>query len=182
MRRIITLSLVFASAGWPLAGQMPYGNGGGRGGNGNGEVPRVTAVEAALPSPEDLAGPALPEFVVDRFELDTTEAQAYRVAFDSFMTVTRSLRDSALASRHRIDALWQSGDRGAARAQFPALRSMGDLLSKEDGHFDDRVVKRIFSKAHFKDYRDWRSQQRKQAEADRKERMQQMSGSPNPGR
>lgn len=182
MRRSIVLTLVVTAAGWPLAGQMPYGNGGAGGRGGNGDAPRVTTMEAALPSPEDLAGPALPEFVVDRFELDTTEAQAYRVAFDSFMTATQALRDSALASRHRVDLLWQAGDRGAARGQFPALRSMGDLLAKEDGRFDDKVVKRIFSKAHFKDYKDWRNQQRKQADVDRKERMQQMSGSPNPGR
>jgi hypothetical protein len=180
MRRIIAMTLLCTAAGSRLSGQMPYGGGGGRGGTG--EAPRPTALESALPSPEDLAGPALPEFMVDRFELDTAEAQAYRVAFDSFMTVTRALRDSALASRRRIDALWQSGDRSAARGQFPALRNMGDLLAKEDGRFDDRVVKRIFSKAHYKDYKDWRSDQRKQAEADRKERMQQMSGSPNPGR
>lgn len=181
MRRIVALTLLWATAGVPLAGQMPYGNGAGAGRGAGTEPPRVSPSVAALPSPEDLAGPGLPEFVVDRFELDTTEAQAYRVAYDSFMTVTRALRDSALASRHRIDALWQSGDRGAARGQFPVLRQLGDLLAKEDGRFDDRVVRKIFSKAHFKEYKDWRSDQRRQAEEDRNERMKQMSGSSNPG-
>jgi hypothetical protein len=133
-----------------------------------------------LPSPEDLAGPALPDFVVDRFELDTAEARAYRVVYDSFMTATKGLRDSATATRQRIDALWQSGDRYAARSQFPVLRRMGDLLAKEDDHFDDRL-KKLFSKPHFKDYKDWRSDQRKQADDDRKERMKEMTGS-NPGR
>jgi hypothetical protein len=181
MHRIVAFTLFLAAAGRSLAGQMPYGNGAGAGRNQGADAPRMTPSVAALPSPEDLAGPGLPEFVVDRFELDTTEAKAYRAAYDSFMTATRGLRDSALASRHRIDALWQSGDRGAARAQFPILHALGDLLAKEDGRFDDRVVKKVFSKEHFKEYKDWRSDQRRQADADRNERMKQMSGASNQG-
>ena len=75
---------------------------------------------------------------------------------------------------------WQSGNREGARSQFPVLRHLGDLLAKEDDHFDDRL-KKIFSKPHYKDYKDWRSEQRRQAEDDRKERMKQMTGS-SPGR
>lgn len=177
MRPIFPLLMVLAA---PALAQMPYANGAGAGRNSGMDAPRPSTIVEPLPSPEDLAGPAVPDFVADRFELDTTEARAYRVAYDSFMTVTKPLRDTATALRQRIDALWQSGDRFSARSQFPVLRHMGDQLAKEDDHFDDHL-KKIFSKAHFKDYRDWRSDQRRQADQDRKERMKELTGT-NPGR
>ena len=173
-----TLAILMLVAG-PALAQMPYANGAGAGRNSGTEPPRPSTIVDPLPSPEDLAGPAVPDFVADRFELDTTEARAYRVAYDSFMTATKALRDTATALRQRIDALWQSGDRYSARNLFPVMRHMGDQLAKEDDHFDDRV-KKIFTKPHFKDYKDWRSDQRRQAEQDRKERMKQLTGA-NPG-
>lgn len=176
MRRIIAFLLLLVG---PAAAQSPYGggmgNGTGRSGMG-GDTPRPSPIMDPIPSPEDLAGPAVPDFVADRFELDTTEAKAYRAAYDSFMTATKGLRDTATAVRQHIDQLWQSGDRGAARSQFQTLRILGDLLAKQDDHFDDRI-KKIFSKPHYKDYKDWRGDQRKQADEDRKERMKEMAGS-----
>ena len=179
MHRFTSVSIVLALAAAGAAAQSPYGAGGGMsrpgaGGAGNGGARYTTSMEP-LPSPEDLAGPGVPDFVVDRFELDSAEAGAYRVVFDSFMTATRPLRDSAQALRRRIDALWQAGARGAARVQFPDLRRMGDALSKEDDRFDDRL-KKVFTKPHYKDYRDWRSDQKRQADQDRKDRMRQMGG------
>lgn len=180
MRRMIAIMMMLGTAGPVLVAQSPYAPGAGAGGRGNGDTPRPTPIVEPLPTPEDLAGPAVPDFMVDRFELDSAEARTYRVVYDSFMTATRTLRDSALASRRRIDLLWQSGDREGAQSQFPRLRRLGEALEKEDGHFDDRM-KRVFSKPHYKDYRDWRDDQRKQAEADRKERMRGMAPS-NPDR
>lgn len=179
MHRMVAWTLlVLAGAPSPAGAQSPFGAGGGRGGTG--EAPRVSPAAEPLPSPEDLAGPAVPEFVVDRFELDTAEAGAYRVVYDSFMTATRALRDSATAFRQRVVGIWQSGNREAARGQFPALRRLGEALNKEDERFDDRL-KQVFSKPHYKEYKEWRSEQRKQAEEDRRERMKQLTGS-SPGR
>lgn len=180
MRRIITFMLLLSA---PAVAQSPYGGGGmgnGTGRSGMGDTPRPTTITDPIPSPEDLVGPAIPDFVIDRFELDTAEGKAYRVAYDSFMVATRFLRDTATAVREHIDQLWQSGDRESARTYFPVLRRLGDRLAKEDDHFDDRV-KKIFTKPQFKDYKDWRSEQRRQAEEDRKERMKQLTGT-NPGR
>ncbi|HZH39880.1 MAG TPA: hypothetical protein VFD85_02665 [Gemmatimonadales bacterium] len=177
MRPILAVLVVMAG---PALAQMPYANGAGAGRNSGQDAPRPSTIVEPLPSPEDLAGPAIPDFVVDRFELDTTEARAYRAVYDSFMTTTKSLRDSATALRVRIDALWQSGDRYAARTQFPLLRHLGDQLAKEDDHFDDHL-KKIFSKPHYKDYKDWRGDQRRQADQDRKDRMKQLTGA-SPGR
>jgi len=183
MHRFASLSIVLTlAAGAAAAAQSPYGGGGGmdRPGAGAG-TPKYTPSIEPLPSPEDLAGPALPEFVVDRFELDSGEAHTYRVVFDSFMTATRPMRDTAQAVRRRIDALWQAGERRAAREQFPELRQLGEALAKEDDHFDDRL-KKVFTKPHYKDYRDWRNDEKKQADQDRKDRMQQMAGGePPPG-
>jgi len=172
MRRIIAFLLLLAA---PAAAQTPYGGGMGNGRSGMGSSDTPRPIMDPLPSPEDLAGPAIPDFVIDRFELDSLEAKAYRVVYDSFMIATKGLRDTAALVRKRIDDTWQSGDRVAARSLFPVLRHYGDLLAKEDDHFVDRV-KKIFSKPHFKEYKDWRSDQRKQAEDDRKERMKQMTG------
>jgi len=177
MRPILAMLMV---VGGPALAQMPYANGAGAGRNSGQDAPRPSTIVEPLPSPEDLAGPAIPDFVVDRFELDTTEARVYGVVYDSFMTATKVLRDSATALRGRIDALWQSGDRYSARTQFPLLRHLGDQLAKEDDHFDDHL-KKIFSKPHYKDYKDWRSEQRRQADQDRKERMKQLTGA-SPGR
>lgn len=182
MRRFgsITLALMTLVAAFGAA-QQPYGGygGGGRDRNSGNDAPRPPSAEP-LPSPEDLSGPAGPDFIVDRFELDSLEAHAYRAAYDSFMGITQAVRDTALALRRRIDVLWQSGDRSTAQGLFPMLRQLGDVLSKEDGKFDDRL-KKVFSKQHYRDYRDWRSDQRKQAEQDRKDRMKQMPGASSPG-
>ena len=179
----LSVGLALAVAG-PSAAQFPIGNGtpgGGRGAGRGGDTPRYAPSTEPLPSPEDLAGPGVPDFVVDRVELDSGEAQAYRVVYDSFMTATRPLRDSAQATRQRIDARWQARDRSGARALFPDLRRMGDALAKEDNHFDDRL-KKVFTKAHYKDYRDWRGDQKKQAQQDREDRMKEMTdGEPPPG-
>lgn len=182
MRRIGAITLAFITLAAALGtAQQPYGGAGGGGGRGGAnDAPRMPSVEP-LPTQEDLSGPAGADFIVDRFELDSLEAHAYRVAYDSFMTATQAVRDTALALRRRIDVLWQSGDRSTAQGFFPVLRQLGDVLSKEDGKFDDRL-KKIFSKPHYKDYKDWRSDQRKQAEQDRKDRMKQMPGATSPGR
>src|SRR5690349_24918386 len=99
MRPILAVLVVMAG---PALAQMPYANGAGAGRNSGQDAPRPSTIVEPLPSPEDLAGPAIPDFVVDRFELDTTEARAYRAVYDSFMTTTKSLRDSATALRVRI--------------------------------------------------------------------------------
>ena len=182
--RIVAL-VVAGSCGLLLAGaaqgQQPGGIGGRPGGYSGGSPggSRVEIDPEPLPSPEDLAGPPIPDFVVDRFELDSVQGRQYLAVYDSFMVATRPLRDSAQGAQRAIDVAMQSRNRDAARPEFPLLRRMGSSLRKLDDQFDGRL-KSLFTKTQYKDYKEWRSDQRRQAEQDRKDRMQQM-GRPGPG-
>ncbi len=120
----------------------------------------------ALPSAEQLEGPPLPEFFVDRFALDSGEAAEYRVVYDSFMDATAMIRDSAQTARRAIDTAFHDGDREAARASFPILRQLGDSLARDDQGFDDRLKQFLTSK-QFKTYHQWKDEQRRQQVGER---------------
>jgi hypothetical protein len=114
-------------------------------------------------SASQLEGPPAPEFAVARFELDSTEAAAYKQAYDAFMTATQPQRDSARALRQAVRTAMQSGDRDAARGNFPDLQRLGDVLTKGEQQFD-AGLKRVLTKSHFKDYQDWKQEQRHEEE------------------
>src|SRR5437867_393664 len=99
------------------AGQgYPGGYPGGRMGGGEGGRPlRPGGERRRMISESQLEGPPAPEFAAARFEFDSTEAAAYKQAYDSFMTATQSQRDSARALRQAVRSAMQAGDRDAAR-------------------------------------------------------------------
>lgn len=165
--------LVFAAVS--LSAQDP-----GYGGMGGADRPgefrtRLARPARALPSAEQLEGPPIPDFFVPRFELDSGEAGEYRAVYDSFMTATAAMRDSAQAARRTIDAAFQGGDRQAARADFPLLQALGDSLAKEDERFDRRL-KSFLTGSQLKAYRKWKDEQRRQQENDRRDEMEQRGG------
>lgn len=157
-------------AGTSLPGQDP-GSGGEMGGMGGhrgmgrwghgGERPG-----RALPSAAQLEGPPLPDFFADRFELDSGQAAEYRVVYDSFMSATATIRDSAQTARRTMDMAFHDGDREAARASFPILRQLGDSLAKDDRQLDDRLKSFLTSK-QVKTYRQWKDEQQRQESRDR---------------
>lgn len=114
-----------------------------------------------LPTAEQLEGPPLPDFFVDRFQLDSGQAAEYRMVYDSVMTATAGVRDSAQSARRAIDQAFQGGDRESARAYFPILRQLGDSLAKSDRAFDERI-KQFLSKQQLKDYQHWKDDQGRQ--------------------
>lgn len=126
---------------------------------------RGTDVGRSIPTANQLEGPPIPDFFVDRFGLDSAQANQYRSAYDSFMTATAAIRDSAKATRRVIDGAWQSGDRFSARAGIPRLQTLGDSLAKADGRFDNRL-KTFLTSSQVKAYKKWRDDQRRQEEAD----------------
>jgi hypothetical protein len=131
--------------------------GGERGGGGRPRRPDGERVHMITES--QLEGPPAPEFVAGRFELDSTEAAAYKQAYDSFMTATQGQRDSARALRQVVRNAMQAGDRDAARGNFPELQRLSDVLVKAEQQFDV-TVKRVLTKNHFKEYQQWKQQQR----------------------
>lgn len=151
--------------------QVP-GYGGGMGGPGAGGMGREgyrRGVDPTrkLPSANQLEGPPIPDFFVDRFELDTMQAEKYRVLYDSFMDATAAIRDSAKAARSVIDGARQTGDRIVARGYVPLLQTLGDSLDKADNRFDN-LLKTFLSSAQVKSYKKWKDEQRRQEHADDK--------------
>ena len=173
-RSLLVATLLIASAATVLDAQMPGGGGfgGGRGGRrgGYGGMRRGGGMDNPLPTASQLEGPPSPEFFADRFELDSTQAQAYRQVYDSFMTATVPQRDSAKAARQAIDAALQERDRATARESVPLLRRLAGALAKEEKRFDDRL-KGVITSSQLKQYRKWKNDQRRQEEAEQRERF-----------
>ena len=169
---LLVVTLLIAGAATVLDAQMPGsgGFGGGRRGGFGGMRRGGGGMENPLPTASQLEGPPSPEFFADRFELDSSQAQAYRQVYDSFMTATAPQRDSAKAARQAIDAAFQERDRASARESVPLLRRLADALAKEDKHFDDRL-KGVITSSQLKQYRKWKDDQRRQEEAERRERF-----------
>jgi hypothetical protein len=149
--------------------QVPgYGGGmGGPGAGGMGGYRRVVDPTRKLPTANQLEGPPIPDFFIDRFELDSAQGEKYRVAYDSFMDATSAIRDSAKAARSAIDGARQTGDRLSARLYVPLLQALGDSLTKADDRFDNRL-KTFLSSGQVKSYKKWRDEERRREHADEK--------------
>ncbi|HTR21709.1 MAG TPA: hypothetical protein VMH88_12715 [Gemmatimonadales bacterium] len=162
-------SLLLALAGSGLAAQQPGAPGqydAGRAREGEQQRHRRPTI-----SDDQLEGPPYPQFVTMRFELDSTESGGYQQLYDSFMVATKPLRDSARAAmgtHHGLSGTggYHGGEAGGARggnANADQLEQLGNELTKQENQFDKRV-KKVFSSAHYKDYKQWKDDQRKQAE------------------
>ena len=152
-----------------VAAQMPgYGGGmGGRGAGAAGGYRRGIDPTRKLPTANQLEGPPIPDFFVDRFELDSVQAEKYRFLYDSFMDATSAIRDSAKAARSAIDGARDTGDRLSARMYVPVLQTLGDSLAKADDRFDNHL-KTFLSSAQVKSYKKWRDEERRREHADDK--------------
>lgn len=172
---LATAAIIALAAVSSLPAQVPgYGGMGGMGRPGEWRD-RGARPARALPSAGELEGPPLPEFFVPRFELDSGQAGEYRAVYDSFMTATAAMRDSAQAARRAIDAAFQGGDREAARANFPVLQALGDSLAKEDATFDRRL-KGFLTRNQQKTYKKWKDEQQRQEESNRRDEMERRGG------
>ena len=170
-----TVAIIALAAVSSLRAQVPgYGGMGGMGRPGEWRGRGVRPARA-LPSAGDLEGPPLPECFVPRFELDSGQAGEYRVVYDSFMTATAAMRDSAQAARRAIDAAFQGGDRQAARADFPLLQALGDSLATKDASFDRRL-KGFLTRNQLKAYKKWKDEQQRQEESNRRDEMERRGG------
>lgn len=152
--------------------QVPYGGGMGGPGSGGmggreGGYRRGMDPTRKLPTANELEGPPIPDFFIDRFELDSVQAGKYRALYDSFMDATSAIRDSAKAVRSAIDGARQGGDRLGARISFPLLQTLGDSLAKAENRFDNQL-KSFLSSAQVKSYKKWKDDQHRQEHADDK--------------
>jgi hypothetical protein len=149
--------------------QVPgYGGGmGGPGAGGTGGYRRGFDPTRKLPTANQLEGPPIPDFFIDRFQLDSVQAEKYRFLYDSFMDITAAIRDSAKAARSAIDGARQTGDGLSARIYVPVLQTLGDSLAKADDRFDNHL-KTFLSSSQVKTYKKWRDEERRRERADDK--------------
>ncbi len=98
---MIALSVAAAAAQAGYPGGYP----GGRTGSGEGARPERSGGERRrIITASQLEGPPEPGFAAARFEFDSTEAAAYKQAYDSFMMATQPQRDKSLQGLSAVEA------------------------------------------------------------------------------
>jgi len=159
MTRAFLLSGLLVLLAAPLPAQQP-----GRG-------PGRTAFK--IPDPILFNGPPTPEDFLDLVGLDSTQYDAYRVHYTTFMDNTRPQRDSLLEARREMrDAMVQaqtSGtppDRPAGGGQLQ--KTMGELEKRQKDF--DAGLRTILREPQIKRYESWRKEELARAEKALRER------------
>jgi hypothetical protein len=124
--------------------------------------------------PVVLDGPPAADFLTSYLELDSAHSRQYAATRDSFMTATQVTRDSAQAIRAAMRQGMENRDFSAMRENGGSFRRLAGELAKQQKALDDDL-KHLFTKDQFRQYQDWRDQQRKLAE-DQREQMRRRSG------
>jgi hypothetical protein len=153
-------------------GGMHGGRRGGPGGMMGGQ--RMQALDPVVadgpPAPAEFAGIASPP---------DDQQRRYTELYQNFMASTKPQRDSLNITRRDMRAAFEDGDREGARRQFDAVRALGDELTQRQKTFDD-TLKSFLGKDQWKRYDKWRSDERKRAEQERRERWGQSPGDSDP--
>jgi hypothetical protein len=162
----------------PLPGQAPggygpsggMGPGGGRGwgaGRRGGRMGGQSFDPSALPSPEDIDGPPTPGTFKQLFALSDSQAGQYQRGWDSLMAETAPQRDSARTARETMRSAFQDHDRDAVQQQAKVLERLGKDLRKSNDAFDKSLV--FLTDAQRKQYDDWKKEQKKAREDERRQ-------------
>jgi hypothetical protein len=154
----------------PGGGYGPAGGGGGgRRGGGMGGRGMGGGQSFDLPSPEDIDGPPTPGTFKQLFALSDAQAGQYGHGWDSLMAETTPQRDSARVARQTMRSAFQDHDREAARQQAKVLERLGKDLHKRDEAFDKSLA--FLTKDQQKQYDDWKKEQKKAREDERRQRF-----------
>lgn len=122
------------------------------------------------PAPADFAKIASPP---------DDQQRRYADLYQQFMASTRPQRDSLNVLRRDMRAAFEDGDREGAMRQRDAVVALGEVLTRRQKAFDD-TLKGFLGKDQWKRYDKWRSDERKRAEQERRERWGQAAGGPEP--
>ena len=157
MQRKLLILLALAVFMSPLAAQDPRPGGGGRG-------------AFRVPDPILFNGPPPPEELLDLVGLDSTQYNAYRVQYVSFMEETRPARDSLLEIRRQMRDAYEAGGQAGGRAGGEKLQKTMGELEKRQKEFD-QVLKTVLNATQLKRYESWRKEELARAEREIRERF-----------
>jgi Spy/CpxP family protein refolding chaperone len=184
---LLAVALLAAS---PLAAQAPggygpsggTGPGGGRGWGGGGRGGRMGGQSfdpSALPSPEEIDGPPTPGTFKQLFALTDSQADQYSHGWDSLMAATTPQRDSARTARQTMRSAFQDHDRDAVQQQAKVLERLGKDLRKSNDAFDKSLG--FLTDAQRKQYGDWKKEQKKARDDERRQHFPGAGGDGPPG-
>jgi hypothetical protein len=143
-------------------GDMPGGRHGGRGGMMHGR--RMEAFDPAV-----IDGPPAPDEFARLASPPEDQQRRYAELYQKLMTSTRPQRDSLNVARRDMHAAFEDGDREGARRQRDVVTTLGQELASRQKTFDE-TLKSFLGKDQWKRYDKWRSDERKRAEQERRER------------
>jgi Spy/CpxP family protein refolding chaperone len=140
---------------------------------------RMGGMSLDLPSPEDIDGPPTPGTFRQLFALTDAQADQYSHGWDSLMAETTPQRDSARTARQAMRAAFQDRDREAAQQQARLLERLGKDLRKRDEAFDKSLG--FLTGDQRKQYDDWKKEQKKAREDERRRRFRDNGADGAPG-
>ena len=161
MRHLMLVATALLALG-PHSLAAQRGGMGGRPGMDRADVGRELPMPK-LPGPE-LEGP--PDTVLLKTVLDLTADQvvAYGTGRDSFMLATKPQRDSAFAVQNVMYQRLDSGDRVAAVFHAERLEKLTNALNDRQNRFERRLSD-VLASDQVQQYRDWKREQERLAEA-----------------
>jgi hypothetical protein len=156
---LLTCGVLLAGAS-AVAGQQDPSMGGGRGMR-HGGGGRSEAFDPVI-----FTGPPTPDSMAQLVGLEADRLDRYSTMYQNFMSSTQPERDSLAAMRQarRSDAGQYGGAGGERSFDMSTAREIRQDLENRQKQFDD-ALQDVLSKDQLKQYRDWRDQRRKDAQA-----------------
>jgi hypothetical protein len=172
--RMILMMLLAAT---PVLAQMP---GGDRRGGMDGEMGgrrgmmRPGMDGAGMVTEGEVAGPPTAVALQQVVELSADQVTSYESRWNEHMAATATPRDSARAALHGIGAARESADREMMRHHAEALRRLASTLQKRDREFEEKQLEPLPTKEQKKAFDKWQDARKKEADAERERRREEM--------
>jgi hypothetical protein len=127
------------------------------------------------PDPVVLKGPPAPEEFVRLVQLPDDKAGRYKELYDRFMAETKPQRDSLATLRRDATGGLERSDRDSLQRLRQVFMPLRQELERRQAAFDD-TLHDLLDKDQWKRYQNWREEERKVAEQQRRERWRQHRG------
>jgi hypothetical protein len=124
------------------------------------------------PDPVVLKGPPAPGEFVRLVQLQDDKAGRYKELYDRFMAETKPQRDSLAGLRRDATGGLERGDRDSLQRLREVFMPLRQDLERRQAAFDD-TLHDLLDKDQWKRYQNWREEERKVAEQQRRERWRQ---------